>query len=82
MVELFRVGIQAFPCAQDPSIPVWFISEVPDRVDRYSIFSIPTGLWLIEVHLQSLKFLFFIAEKKVFLNLRFSNYSYFYNGHN
>ena len=24
-----------FPCAQDPGIPVWFIWEVPDPVDRY-----------------------------------------------
>ena len=36
-----------FPCAQDPGIPVWFIWEVPDPVERYSPFSIPTGLWLI-----------------------------------
>ena len=27
-----------------PPIPVWFISKVPDAVDRYSPFSIPTGL--------------------------------------
>ena len=36
-------------------IPVWFIWEIPDPVDRCSPFSISTGLWLIEAYLQSLK---------------------------
>ena len=53
---LFRVGIQAkyqiwcesdFPCAQDPGIPVCFIWEIPDPIDRYSPFALPIGLWLI-----------------------------------
>ena len=43
------------PCAQDPSIPVWFISEVPDPVNHYSLFSITKGIWLKEAYLQSLK---------------------------
>ena len=34
------------PCAEGPSIPVWFIWEVPNPLHRYSPFSIPTGLWL------------------------------------
>ena len=32
-----------FPCAHDPGIPVWFIWEVPDLLQRYSPFSIQTG---------------------------------------
>ena len=43
-----------FPCAQD--LPIWFIWDVRDPVDRYSLFLIPTGLWLIEACVQSLKF--------------------------
>ena len=35
-------------------IPIWFKWKVPDPVNRYS--PIPTGLWLIEAYLQSLKF--------------------------
>ena len=45
-----------YPCAQDPGIPVWFIREVLDPVDLYSPFSIPSGIWLIEAYLQSVKF--------------------------
>ena len=45
------------PCAQYPSIPIWLIWDVQDLVKRYDPFSIPTGLWLIEVYLQSLKFI-------------------------
>ena len=45
----------AFPCAQDPGIPVWFIWEVPDPVDRYSPFSIPTSVWVIEAYVQIFK---------------------------
>ena len=48
----------AFPCAQDPGISVWFIWEVPDPVNKYSPFSIPTGLWLIEAYLQRYTWLF------------------------
>ena len=35
-----------FPCAQVPSVAVWFIWEAPDLVNRYSP-SIPAGLCLI-----------------------------------
>ena len=31
-------------------------ASAPDTVYRYSPFSIPIGLWLIEAYLQSLKF--------------------------
>ena len=41
---------------EDPVMTVWIICEVPDPVDRYSTFSRPTGLCLIEAYLQSLKF--------------------------
>ena len=37
---------QGFPCAQDPSIPIGFIWEVPDPANRYS--PIPTSVRLIQ----------------------------------
>ena len=43
------------PCAQDPSLPIWLIWEVPDPVDRYSRFSIPTSVWVIEAYVQIFK---------------------------
>ena len=43
------------PCAQSPSLPIWLIWEVPDPVDRYSPFSIPTSVWVIEAYVQIFK---------------------------
>ena len=46
-----------FPCAQDPGIPVWFIWEVPDPVDRYSPFSIPMANIILFVKFEVRSFL-------------------------
>ena len=35
------------------SIPIGFIWEVPDPVDRYSPFSVPTSVWVIEAYVQA-----------------------------
>ena len=43
------------PCAQDLSLPIWLIWEVPDPVNRYSPFSIPTSVWAIEAYVQIFK---------------------------
>ena len=43
------------PYVQEPSIPIGFIWEVPDPVDRYSPFSIPTSVWVIEAYVQIFK---------------------------
>ena len=43
------------PCTQETSIPIGFIWEVPDPVDRYSPFSIPTSVWIREAYVQSFK---------------------------
>ena len=44
------------PCAQDPSLPIWLIWGVPDPVDRYSPFSIPTSVWVVEAYVQIFKY--------------------------
>ena len=54
-----------FPCVQHHGIPVWFIWEAPDPVNRYSPFSIPTSVWVIEAYVQSLQ-LFVFGRNRVY----------------
>ena len=40
----------------DDKFWIWLIWEVPDPVDRYRPFSIPTSVWLIEAYVQIFNF--------------------------